>query len=151
MVKIATVLSVGNVMRAMVFSPVRGTCVFVCAYVCVWVCMFMFKMYLLSWMLKVKLIRSENTCWAQVIVCDKYGSFLSGTDLWHHSFFQSPADETKLKMMQEVSENFEVNAMNAHSGWVFAYFWSLLFHHYVSIKFVNFFSTFFIKNLIGWV
>lgn len=35
MVKIATVLSMGNVMRAMVFSPVRGTCVFVCAYVCV--------------------------------------------------------------------------------------------------------------------
>lgn len=35
MVKIATVVSMGNVMRAMVFSPVRGTCVFVCAYVCV--------------------------------------------------------------------------------------------------------------------
>lgn len=99
-------------------------CVRVRAYVslCGYVCSCSKCTFWVNWMLKVKLIRSESTCWAQVIGCDKYNSFLSRTDLCQHSFLQSPADETKLKMMQEVSENFEVNAMNARSGWGSAIF-----------------------------
>lgn len=48
--------------------------------------------------------------------------------------FQLPADETKLKMMQEVSENFEVNVI-IHGG--FAFFWSLI-HHDGSIPYMNY-------------
>lgn len=41
------------------------------------------------------------------------------------SVLKPPADETKLKMMQEVSENFEVSLMNVLKGIHLS--WELLF------------------------
>lgn len=92
--------------------------VLLCVSLCVYVCSCSKCTFWFNWMLKAKLIRSENACWAQVIVCEKYDSFISRPNLCQHSFLQLSADETKLKMMQEVSENFEVNVI-IHSGFAF--------------------------------
>lgn len=63
-------------------------------------------------MLKVKLIRSEKPCSEHIVRAMMAITVLLASIMNDFCVFQLPADETKLKMMQEVSENFEVSLIN---------------------------------------
>ncbi len=102
---------------ALVQSKVRvsGRVSVLCECAEEWVCFIC--TFWTSWTLKVKLIRSESPCWARGYGREKWSVIISKFDWWRRFVLQLPADETKLKMMQEVSENFEVSLMNALGVW----------------------------------
>lgn len=111
-------------MRAISLSPVKGTCVSCNGWVCVceseWVC---FLMYLL---IKLDAEGKADKIWEALLSTwrgqRELKLIISKFDKWCFSVLQLPADETKLKMMQEVSENFEVS-LNVMKGILWLCWW----------------------------